>query len=110
MLAVESKKRITMSTLLQNEWIQGGGFSYSATPLMTPTLLAAGTPFQGGPRTAEAGVKQAFHAFHVATREGFRLLVSKFYLHLSFDIKCFTHDTFFKVFVLNYLYYSTACK
>ena len=85
---MDSSKRLTMSALLKDEWIQGGGFPYSSTPLKTPTLLAACPAFQGGPRTAEAGVKQAFHAFHLATREGFRLLV-RIYSILMLTVKSY---------------------
>lgn len=74
LLTVDASRRLTICDLLQDEWLQGGPPSvFSATPLMTPTILSA-RPTLSGPVTAEAGVKQAFHAFHMATREGFRLL------------------------------------
>nr|XP_053639743.1 ribosomal protein S6 kinase alpha-5-like isoform X1 [Cherax quadricarinatus] len=74
LLTVDASKRLTINELLQDEWLQGGPPSvFSATPLMTPTILSA-RPTLNGPVSAEAGVKQAFHAFHMATREGFRLL------------------------------------
>lgn len=76
LLTVDASKRLTINELLQDEWLQGGPPSvFSATPLMTPTILSA-RPTLKGPVSAEAGVKQTFHAFHMATREGFRLLVS----------------------------------
>ena len=75
-MTVDASRRLTITELLQDEWLQGGPpYLYSATPLMTPTILSA-RPTLTGPVSAEAGVKQAFHAFHMATREGFRLLVS----------------------------------
>ncbi|XP_042220692.1 ribosomal protein S6 kinase alpha-5-like isoform X2 [Homarus americanus] len=74
LLTVDASRRLTIGELLQDEWLQGGPPSvFSATPLMTPTILSA-RPTLNGPVSAEAGVKQAFHAFHMATREGFRLL------------------------------------
>ncbi|XP_045602988.1 ribosomal protein S6 kinase alpha-5 isoform X2 [Procambarus clarkii] len=74
LLTVDASRRLTITELLQDEWLQGGPPSvFSATPLMTPTILSA-RPTLNGPVSAEAGVKQAFHAFHMATREGFRLL------------------------------------
>lgn len=74
LLTVDASKRLTINELLQDEWLQGGPPSvFSATPLMTPTILSA-RPTLKGPVSAEAGVKQTFHAFHMATREGFRLL------------------------------------
>lgn len=76
LLTVDASRRLTITELLQDEWLQGGPpYLFSATPLMTPTILSA-RPTLTGPISAEAGVKQAFHAFHMATREGFRLLVS----------------------------------
>ncbi|MPC08502.1 ribosomal protein S6 kinase alpha-5-like isoform X1 [Portunus trituberculatus] len=74
LLTVDASRRLTITELLQDEWLQGGPpYLFSATPLMTPTILSA-RPTLTGPISAEAGVKQAFHAFHMATREGFRLL------------------------------------
>ncbi|KAK3861316.1 hypothetical protein Pcinc_032696 [Petrolisthes cinctipes] len=74
LLTVDVSRRLTITDLLQDEWLQGGPpFMYASTPLMTPTILSA-RPTLNGPVSAEAGVKQTFHAFHMATREGFRLL------------------------------------
>lgn len=79
LLTVDASRRLKITELLQDEWLQGGPpYLFSATPLMTPTILSA-RPTLTGPISAEAGVKQAFHAFHMATREGFRLLVSNIY-------------------------------
>jgi len=75
LLTVDASRRLTIDTLLKHEWLQmTQDSSVSATPLMTPTILSA-RPYTGGITvTAEDGVKQAFNAFHKATREGFRLL------------------------------------
>ncbi|XP_076066239.1 ribosomal protein S6 kinase alpha-5-like isoform X2 [Oratosquilla oratoria] len=74
LLTVDAKKRLTMTELQREEWLTGmSSIPFAATPLMTPTLLSARS-LHKGPQSAEIGVKQAFHAFHMATREGFRLL------------------------------------
>ncbi|RWS28116.1 ribosomal protein S6 kinase-like protein [Leptotrombidium deliense] len=66
LLTVDPKKRFTMSELLKHPWVVGhlkGG--YSSTPLMTPDVLNLKT---------QAAVRVTFDAFHMARREGFRLL------------------------------------
>jgi hypothetical protein len=73
LLTVDPKKRLRMSDLNSNEWLQGNNVKlYSSTPLMTPDILTTGS----SARSAEIGVKQTFNAFHQAHREGFRLQVS----------------------------------
>ncbi|RXG52442.1 Ribosomal protein S6 kinase alpha-5 [Armadillidium vulgare] len=73
LLTVDSSNRLTMSDLLSHEWMMGTTL-YSLTPLFTPNmLLSKGFSQSKGPPTAEAGVKHAFYAFHIATRQGFRL-------------------------------------
>ncbi|XP_063847097.1 ribosomal protein S6 kinase alpha-5-like isoform X2 [Scylla paramamosain] len=63
LLTVDASRRLTITELLQDEWLQGGPpYLFSATPLTTPTILA-------------------FHAFHMATREEFCLLVSLIGVH-----------------------------
>ncbi|KAJ4441201.1 hypothetical protein ANN_11052 [Periplaneta americana] len=70
LLTVDPKKRLRMSDLMINEWLQGNNVQlYPATPLMTPDVLTTGS----SARSAEIGVKQTFNAFHRAHREGFRL-------------------------------------
>jgi len=70
LLTVDPKKRLRMSDLRSNEWLQGNNVRlYPSTPLMTPDVLSAGSSV----RSAEMGVKQTFSAFHQAHREGFRL-------------------------------------
>ncbi|XP_023701580.1 ribosomal protein S6 kinase alpha-5 isoform X2 [Cryptotermes secundus] len=70
LLTVDPKKRLRMSDLNSNEWLQGNNVKlYSSTPLMTPDILTTGS----SARSAEIGVKQTFNAFHQAHREGFRL-------------------------------------
>ncbi|CAL4143131.1 unnamed protein product, partial [Meganyctiphanes norvegica] len=75
LLTVDASRRLSINELLKHEWLQmTPTSSVSATPLMTPTILSA-RPYDGGITiTAEDGLKQAFSAFHKATREGFRLL------------------------------------
>lgn len=75
LLTVDSSRRLSINELVKHEWLQmTPSSSVCATPLMTPSVLSA-RPFTGGAMvTAEDGVKQAFNAFHKATREGFRLL------------------------------------
>lgn len=75
LLTVDSSRRLTMQGLLNEEWMTGT-LLYPSTPLLTPNVLHSSTSSQhGGTPTAEAGVKHAFYAFHVATRQGFRLQV-----------------------------------
>lgn len=70
LLTVDPKKRLRMSDLLSNEWIQGSEKACFATvPLMTPDVLTTGS----SARSAEINVAQIFSAFHQAHREGFRL-------------------------------------
>ncbi|XP_067007640.1 ribosomal protein S6 kinase alpha-5 [Anabrus simplex] len=70
LLTVDPKKRLRMTDLLMNEWLQGSNLRlYPSTPLMTPDVLATGS----SARSAELGVKQTFFAFHQAHKEGFRL-------------------------------------
>lgn len=72
LLTVDPKKRLRMSDLMSNEWLQGNNVRlYPSTPLMTPDVLSTGS----SARSAEMGVKQTFSAFHQAHREGFRLQV-----------------------------------
>ncbi|XP_054282176.1 ribosomal protein S6 kinase alpha-5-like isoform X2 [Macrosteles quadrilineatus] len=66
LLTVDPRRRLRMTSLLANPWVQG--CDVSATPLMTPDVLTGSTN-----RSAELGVKHAFNAFHQAHREGFRL-------------------------------------
>jgi len=67
LLTVDPRRRLRMASLVANPWVQG--CDVSATPLMTPDVLTAGS----SNRSAELGVKHAFKAFHQARREGFRL-------------------------------------
>ncbi|XP_034234012.1 ribosomal protein S6 kinase alpha-5-like [Thrips palmi] len=70
LLTVDPKKRLRMSDLRTNEWIQGSERAGFATvPLMTPDVLTTGS----SARSAEINVAQIFSAFHQAHREGFRL-------------------------------------
>ncbi|XP_046676934.1 ribosomal protein S6 kinase alpha-5-like isoform X2 [Homalodisca vitripennis] len=67
LLTVDPRRRLRMSALMVHPWVQG--CDVSATPLMTPDVLTAGSSH----RSAEMAVKHAFNAFHQAHREGFRL-------------------------------------
>jgi len=70
LLTVDPKKRWTMNELLNCPWVKGNNeYQYGSTPLLTPGILSS----RSIPRAAELGVKQAFDAFHMAAREGFRL-------------------------------------
>lgn len=72
LLTVDPKKRLTMSELLSHPWVQGhlrGG--YSTTPLMTPDILSS---HSNNGRNTGIALKATFDAFHMARREGFRLL------------------------------------
>jgi serine/threonine protein kinase len=73
LLTVDPKKRWTMNELLNCPWVKGNDeYQYGSTPLLTPGILSS----RSIPRAAELGVKQAFDAFHMAAREGFRLQVT----------------------------------
>lgn len=75
LLTVDSSRRLSINELLKHEWLQMTPSSaVCATPLMTPSILSARLFTGSAMVTAEDGVKQAFNAFHKATREGFRLL------------------------------------
>lgn len=73
LLTVEPKKRLTMSELLSHPWVQGhlrGG--YSSTPLMTPNILSSQSSLNKV--VTQTALKATYDAFHMARREGFRLL------------------------------------
>lgn len=73
LLTVDPKQRLTMTELLSHPWVQGhlrGG--YSSTPLMTPDVLSSHSNSSRMP--TETAIKATFDAFHMARREGFRLL------------------------------------
>jgi len=71
LLTVDPKKRWTISEVLNCNWLKEKESQYGSTPLLTPGILSNRTV----PRAAEMGVTQAFNAFHMAAREGFRLQV-----------------------------------
>ncbi|RWS13648.1 ribosomal protein S6 kinase-like protein [Dinothrombium tinctorium] len=66
LLTVDPRKRLTMNELLRHRWVHGHlRRGYSITPLMTPDILTAKT---------ETAVRATFDAFHMARKEGFRLM------------------------------------
>lgn len=71
LLTVDSHQRLTMQQLRHHPWVQASHRgSSSCTPLMTPNILSS----LSSPRAAETAVNATLHAFHKATRDGFRLL------------------------------------
>ncbi|KAE8586211.1 hypothetical protein XENTR_v10021594 [Xenopus tropicalis] len=66
LLTVDPNKRIKMSTLRYNEWLQDGS-QLSSNPLMTPDILGSAGA------SVHTHVKATFHAFNKYKREGFRL-------------------------------------
>jgi hypothetical protein len=76
LLTVDPRKRLSMEQLKRNSWIASCPAATYSCPLLTPTLLIA------EPAT-ERCLKQAYDAFHNATREGFRCvkLLSMFFSH-----------------------------
>ncbi|XP_069807148.1 ribosomal protein S6 kinase alpha-5 [Dendropsophus ebraccatus] len=66
LLTVDPNKRIKMSTLRYNEWLQNGS-QLSSNPLMTPDVLGSAGA------TVHTHVKATFHAFNKYKREGFLL-------------------------------------
>jgi hypothetical protein len=76
-----------MEQLKRNSWIASCPAATYSCPLLTPTLLIA------EPAT-ERCLKQAYDAFHNATREGFRsvkllsMFFSHFFLFFLFLILC----------------------
>ncbi|GAB6028091.1 Chromosomal serine/threonine-protein kinase jil-1 [Chamberlinius hualienensis] len=70
LLTVDRSKRLKMSDLRDDEWIQGyRNQVYSVTPLMTPNILSN---FHSS-NTVENHCKVTFEAFMLAAKEGFRL-------------------------------------
>ncbi|XP_063804664.1 ribosomal protein S6 kinase alpha-5 isoform X2 [Pseudophryne corroboree] len=66
LLTVDPNKRIKMSTLRYNEWLQDGS-QLSSNPLMTPDVLGSAGA------SVHTHVKATFHAFNKFKREGFLL-------------------------------------
>lgn len=66
LLTVDPNKRIKMSTLRYNEWLQNGS-QLSSNPLMTPDILGSAGA------SVHTHVKATFHAFNKFKREGFLL-------------------------------------
>ncbi|XP_018414007.1 PREDICTED: ribosomal protein S6 kinase alpha-5 isoform X4 [Nanorana parkeri] len=66
LLTVDPNKRIKMSTLRYNEWLQDGS-QLSSNPLMTPDILGSAGA------SVHTHVKATFHAFNKFKREGFLL-------------------------------------
>ncbi|XP_068108356.1 ribosomal protein S6 kinase alpha-5 [Hyperolius riggenbachi] len=66
LLTVDPNKRIKMSTLRYNEWLQDGS-QLSSNPLMTPDILGSAGA------VVNTHVKATFHAFNKYKREGFLL-------------------------------------
>ncbi|KAM8921332.1 ribosomal protein S6 kinase alpha-5 [Pelodytes ibericus] len=66
LLTVDPNKRIKMSSLRYNEWLQDGS-QLSSNPLMTPDVLGSAGA------TVHTHVKATFHAFNKCKREGFLL-------------------------------------
>nr|DBA14658.1 TPA: hypothetical protein GDO54_005592 [Pyxicephalus adspersus] len=66
LLTVDPNKRIKMSTLRYNEWLQDGS-QLSSNPLMTPDVLGSAGA------SVHTHVKATFHAFNKYKREGFLL-------------------------------------
>lgn len=70
LLTVNSHERLTMQQLRHHPWLQRSHHgAYSSTPLMTPDVLCS----LSSPRAAETALNVTLHAFHKATRDGFRL-------------------------------------
>ena len=89
LLTVDPKKRWTMNELLNCPWVKGNNeYQYGSTPLLTPGILSS----RSIPRAADLGVKQAFDAFHMAAREGFRLQVT---FCLAWNLSNWTTNFFF---------------
>lgn len=65
LLTVNPHKRLQMSDLKMNTWVQGNQ-NMPQTPLMTPDVLSSSG-------SAEQSLQTTFNAFHKAHREGFRL-------------------------------------
>ncbi|XP_013924408.1 PREDICTED: ribosomal protein S6 kinase alpha-4 [Thamnophis sirtalis] len=66
LLTVDPAKRLKMSNLRYNEWLQDGS-ALSSTPLMTPDILESSGP------AVRTGVNVTFMAFNKGKREGFFL-------------------------------------
>lgn len=66
LLTVDPNKRLKMSGLRYNEWLQDGS-QLSSNPLMTPDILGSSGA------TVHTCVKATFHAFNKYKREGFCL-------------------------------------
>eukprot|EP00062_Callorhinchus_milii_P023671 gi/632982772/ref/XP_007908320.1/ PREDICTED: ribosomal protein S6 kinase alpha-5 [Callorhinchus milii] len=66
LLTVDPNKRIKMSSLRYNEWLQDGS-QLSSNPLMTPDVLGSSGV------SVHTYVKATFHAFNKCKREGFCL-------------------------------------
>ncbi|XP_039625304.1 ribosomal protein S6 kinase alpha-4 [Polypterus senegalus] len=66
LLTVDPEKRLKMSSLRDNDWLQNGG-ALSSTPLMTPDILESSGP------TVRTYVNATFMAFNKGKREGFFL-------------------------------------
>ncbi|XP_045428530.1 ribosomal protein S6 kinase alpha-5 isoform X5 [Pipistrellus kuhlii] len=66
LLTVDPNKRLKMSDLRYNEWLQDGS-QLSSNPLMTPDILGSSGA------TVHTCVKATFHAFNKYKREGFCL-------------------------------------
>ncbi|XP_067894664.1 ribosomal protein S6 kinase alpha-5 isoform X2 [Heterodontus francisci] len=66
LLTVDPNKRIKMSSLRFNEWLQDSS-QLSSNPLMTPDILGSSGV------SVHTYVKATFHAFNKCKREGFRL-------------------------------------
>uniref|UniRef100_A0AAY3ZZV6 Ribosomal protein S6 kinase n=1 Tax=Denticeps clupeoides TaxID=299321 RepID=A0AAY3ZZV6_9TELE len=66
LLTVDPNKRIKMSGLRHNAWLQADS-QLSSNPLMTPDILGSSTA------TVHTCVKATFNAFKKCKREGFRL-------------------------------------
>ncbi|XP_072564659.1 ribosomal protein S6 kinase alpha-5-like [Paramormyrops kingsleyae] len=66
LLTVDPQKRIKMTGLQHNAWLQGGG-QLSSSPLMSPTILGSSTA------AVHTCVKATFNAFNKCKREGFCL-------------------------------------
>nr|XP_014341981.1 PREDICTED: ribosomal protein S6 kinase alpha-5 [Latimeria chalumnae] len=66
LLTVDPNKRIKMSSLRYNEWLQDSS-QLSSNPLMTPDILGSSAA------SVHTYVKATFHAFNKCKREGFCL-------------------------------------
>ncbi|XP_046341997.1 ribosomal protein S6 kinase alpha-5-like isoform X2 [Haliotis rufescens] len=68
LLRVEPRKRLTMSDLQKNEWVNGSNLQlFSHTPLKTPGVLSTTNS------SVNVQLSVTMDAFHMATKEGFRL-------------------------------------